>query len=245
MFDALINQRIDTRGFIFDVAFHDIEELNRGVLKAHSEPLISKISYSVLPSIIDRFVLLDSGSALGRGNGQLLVRRVGESGPIRRVAIPGELTTANAMLGRFFPEIQDRTPMHFSEIARAVERGDYDAGVLIHEGRFTYCEHHLQLVADLGALWEQQTALPLPLGAIVAHRYLTQSVIEEFDSLLHDSIAYAFAHPEASRAFVKAHARELDDHVINQHIALFVNAYSLSLGDEGRKAVQKLTGIVL
>ena len=242
MFDALLNGRISTEGLAFDVAFHDIEELNEGVASPDG-PDISKISYAVLPAVVDRYALLDSGSALGRGNGQLLVRRRGDRSPIRRVAIPGELTTANAMLKRFFPEIVDRTPMLFSEIAPAVARGAFDAGVLIHEGRFTYERHGLELVADLGALWERQTGLPLPLGAIVAHRSLPAEVRRTFDRLLHDSIAYAFAHPAASRAFVKEHARELDDAVIDRHIALFVNRYSLSLGEEGRRAVCELTGL--
>ena len=137
MFEALLNGRIPTQGFAFEVGFQDIEELNEGV-SSPDGPDISKISYAVLPAVVDRYALLDSGSALGRGNGQLLVRRRGDRSPIRRVAIPGELTTANAMLLRFFPSIVDRTPVLFSEIAAAVERGAFDAGVLIHEGRFTY-----------------------------------------------------------------------------------------------------------
>ena len=150
MFEALLNGRIPTQGLAFEVGFQDIEELNEGV-SSPDGPDISKISYAVLPAVVDRYALLDSGSALGRGNGQLLVRRRGDRSPIRRVAIPGELTTANAMLLRFFPSIVDRTPVLFSEIAAAVERGAFDAGVLIHEGRFTYERHNLELVADLGA----------------------------------------------------------------------------------------------
>lgn len=242
MFDALLNGRVDTCGLSFEADFGDIEELNRGVL-APGGPDISKISYAVLPAVADRYALLDSGSAIGRGNGQLLVRRRGDRGPIRRVAVPGELTTADAMLRRFFPEIVDRTPVLFSEIAAAVERGDFDAGVLIHEGRFTYRRHELELVADLGALWERQTGLPLPLGAIVASRALPDEVRRTFDAVLRSSVEHAFAHPESSRAFVREHARELDDEVIDRHIALFVNRYSLSLGEEGRRAVRELTGL--
>ncbi|WP_417012854.1 1,4-dihydroxy-6-naphthoate synthase [Alistipes sp.] len=242
MFDALLNGRIPTQGLAFEVGFQDIEELNAGVA-APDGPDISKISYAVLPAIADRYTLLDSGSALGRGNGQLLVRRRGDRSPIQRVAIPGELTTANAMLRRFFPAIVDRTPMLFSEIAAAVAGGAFDAGVLIHEGRFTYERHGLELVADLGALWERQTGLPLPLGAIVARRDLPEEVRRTFDRVLHESIAYAFAHPAVSRPFVREHARELDDEVIDRHIALFVNRHSLSLGEEGRRAVRELTGL--
>ena len=229
MCEALLNGRIPTQGLAFEVGFQDIEELNEGV-SSPDGPDISKISYAVLP-------------AVGRGNGQLLVRRRGDRSPIRRVAIPGELTTANAMLLRFFPSIVDRTPVLFSEIAAAVERGAFDAGVLIHEGRFTYERHNLELVADLGALWERQTGLPLPLGGIVASRELLAEVRRTFDRVLHDSIAYALEHPTVSRPFVREHARELDDEVIDRHIALFVNRYSLALGEEGRRAVRELTGL--
>ena len=156
-------------------------------------------------------VIFLAGFLIGRFGGR-------SRSPIRRVAIPGELTTANAMLLRFFPSIVDRTPVLFSEIAAAVERGAFDAGVLIHEGRFTYERHNLELVADLGALWEQQTGLPLPLGGIVASRELPAEVRRTFDRVLHDSIAYALEHPTVSRPFVREHARELDDEVIDRRL---------------------------
>ena len=170
MFDALVNGRIDTGSLRFEVEYHDIEELNRGAGLGRAD--ISKISCAVLPAIAEHYVLLDSGAALGRGNGPLLVRRAGDTRPIRRVAVPGLHTTANALMGKLFPEIEERTPLLFSRIAAAVERGDFDAGVLIHEGRFVYRERELELVADLGQLWEQRTALPLPLGGIAARRSL-------------------------------------------------------------------------
>ena len=131
-----------------------------------------------------------------------------------------------------------------TQIAAAVERGDFDAGVLIHEGRFVYRQRQLELVADLGQLWEQRTALPLPLGGIAARRSLPDEVRHEAERLLRTSIEYAFTHPEASRTYIKQHAQELDDKVIDAHIALFVNGYSLSLGDEGRRAVEALTGVI-
>lgn len=240
-FDAVVNRRIDTRGMEFEVGYADIEELNRGVLEGG--PDISKISTSLLPAITDRYELLDSGSALGRGNGQLLVRRKGDTSPIRRVAIPGIYTTANAMLTHFFPEITDKTPMLFSQIAEAVERGDYDAGVLIHEGRFVYDRRNLELVADLGALWERETAMPLPLGAIVIRRSLPEEVKRGFERLLAESVRFAFAHPTLAREYVRSHAQEMEESVIDRHIALFVNDFTVSLGDEGRRAVEKLTGI--
>jgi 1,4-dihydroxy-6-naphthoate synthase len=135
--------------------------------------------------------------------------------------------------------------MLFSEIATAVEFGRFDAGVLIHEGRFVYQRRNLELVADLGLEWERRMQLPLPLGSIVAARDLGDDVVRRFDALLRRSIEYAFAYPEASREFIKAHAQELDDEVIDKHIALFVNDFSLSLGEEGRRAVEQLTGIQL
>lgn len=239
-FDALINGRI-AHDFDLAVEYHDIEVLNKGVLRG--EPDISKISYSVYPQIADRYVLLDSGSALGRGNGQLLVRRAGEHSPIRRVASPGLNTTANALLVRYFPNVEEVEPMLFSEIAEAVERGEVDAGVLIHEGRFVYERRQLELVADLGQLWEQETGMPLPLGAIVAKRELGSGQIAAFEQLLAESVRYAMAHPAASREFVKEHAQELEDEVIDKHIALFVNNFTISLGDEGRRAVERLTSV--
>lgn len=239
-FDALINGRI-AHDFDLAVEYHDIEVLNKGVLRG--EPDISKISYSVYPQIADRYVLLDSGSALGRGNGQLLVRRAGEHSPIRRVASPGLNTTANALLVRYFPNVEAVKPMLFSEIAEAVERGEVDAGVLIHEGRFVYERRQLELVADLGQLWEQETGMPLPLGAIVAKRELGSGQIAAFEQLLAESVRYAMAHPAASREFVKEHAQELEDEVIDKHIALFVNDFTISLGDEGRRAVERLTSV--
>ena len=238
-FDGIINRRLD-HDFDLAVEYKDIEELNEGVLKGI--PDISKISYSVYPKIADEYLLLDSGSALGRGNGQLLVRRKGEKGKIRTVATPGLNTTANALLMRYFPDVEV-VPMLFSTIAEAVERGKTDAGVLIHEGRFVYQRRNLELVADLGKLWEAETALPLPLGAIVIRRSIADTICKQFEKLLADSVCYAFDHPMASREFVKQHAQELEDSVIDSHINLFVNQYTISLGNEGREAVKRLLEI--
>ena len=241
MFDAMIHRRIDCEGLEFDVEYHDIEELNDGVLRGVAD--VSKISCAVLPQIGSEYRLLDAGVALGRGNGPLLVRRKGEQTPLRRIAVPGLHTTANRLIERLFPEIEERVPMLFSEIAEAVERGDFDGGVLIHEGRFVYQRRCLELVADLGLEWERVTQLPLPLGGIVAKKTLPSEVIERVERVLRRSIEYAFAHPLVSREYVKEHAQELEDSVIDSHISLFVNDYSLSLGDEGREAVERLTGL--
>lgn len=241
MFDGIVNGRVDCEGLTFEVEFHDIEELNAGVQQAL--PDVSKISCAVLPAITEHYRLLDSGAALGRGNGPLLVRRKGEQTPLKHILVPGEHTTANALIGRLFPEIEVRTPMLFSEIAAAVERGEADGGVLIHEGRFVYERRQLELVADLGLEWEARTQLPLPLGGIVVRRNLPEDVQQRVERVLRRSIEYAFANPMASREFVKQHAQELEDDVIDKHISLFVNDFSLSLGAEGRRAMEALTGI--
>ena len=239
MFDAMVNGRIDCEGLSFEVKFLDIEQLNAAALS--SEAAVSKISCALLPAITSNYALLNAGAALGRGNGPLLVRRKGESAPIRHIAVPGLHTTANALTERLFPEIERRTPLLFSEIAAAVEKGDYDAGVLIHEGRFVYERRNLELVADLGLEWEARTSLPLPLGGIVIRRDVPQDVREKVERVLRRSIEYAFANPMISREWVKQHAQEMEDDVIDKHIALFVNDFSLSLGDEGRAAMQRLT----
>lgn len=241
MFDALLNGRIDCGDLEFLPEYYDIEELNRRV--ARGEPDVSKISYALLPELLDRYVLSDSGSALGRGNGPVFVARRGvRPESVRRVAVPGLHTTANALLGRLFPAVAERVPMLFSRIAPAVAAGEFDAGVLIHEGRFVYREAGLELIADLGEEWERRMGLPLPLGAIVIRRTLPEEVRSRVERLLRQSIEYAFAHRDASRTFIKAHAQELDDRVIDNHIDFFVNRYSLALGEEGRAAVRALTG---
>lgn len=239
MFDAIVNKRIDLEGYTFDVEYHDIEQLNERVLSGEAE--VSKCSTALLRAVGERYRLLDSGSALGRGNGPLLVRRKGETTPIRRIAVPGLYTTANALIGRLFPDIEERVPMLFSKIAEAVEGGEFDAGVLIHEGRFVYERRNLELVADLGLEWERQMELPLPLGSIVIDRSLGEEVARDVERLIRRSIEYAFSNPALSRDFIKSHAQELEDDVIDKHISLFVNDFSLTLGDEGRRAVEELT----
>lgn len=240
MFHALVHGLVDCEGLEFDVEYHDIEELNRAAMAA--EPDVSKISCAVLPALKRDYVMLDSGAALGRGNGPLLVKRKGFQGELKRVAVPGKYTTANALVSGLFPLIDELSPVLFSEIAEAVERGEFDGGVLIHEGRFVYERRNLELVADLGVEWERMTDLPLPLGGIVVRRELGDDVRGRVERTLRRSIEYAFANPMASREYVKAHARELEDDVIDKHIALFVNEFSLSLGAQGRHAIAYLTG---
>ncbi|MFI3323740.1 MAG: 1,4-dihydroxy-6-naphthoate synthase [Rikenellaceae bacterium] len=241
MFDALINGRIDCEGLRFEVEYHDIEQLNEGALNGSAD--ISKISCAILPRIAHHYSLLSSGAALGRGNGPLLVRRSGENIPLKRVAVPGLNTTATALMARLYPDVEELCPMLFSQIAESVERGDFDAGLLIHEGRFVYKERSLELVADLGELWEERMQLPLPLGGIVIRRSLGEQLQAKVERVLRRSIEYAFAHPAHSRPFVRSHAQELNDEVIDNHIALFVNDFSLDLATEGRTAIERLTQI--
>ncbi len=243
MFDALLHGQIDTQGLAFEVHLADIEELNELALKGI--PDVTKCSYAIVPRIAAEYQILSSGSALGRGNGPLLVARK----PLDRselchvtAAIPGELTTANLLLKNLFPEVAKKREMLFSEIIPAVAAGVVDAGVLIHEGRFVYAEKGLSLVADLGLEWEARYGLPLPLGAIAVRRSLPNALKMSIERLVSESVKYALAHPDASRDFVKRHAQELDDRVIRSHIDLFVNDFSVDLGEEGRAAVTRLIG---
>jgi 1,4-dihydroxy-6-naphthoate synthase len=244
MFDALLHRRIDTEGLSFDLQLMDIEELNRAARR--DEAQITKASYSILPLIREQYAVLNSGSALGRGNGPLLVsrRRICPDELTRevRIAIPGRHTTANLLLDRLFPALEQKCTYLFSDIAEAVMDGEADAGVLIHEGRFTYREKGLQLVADLGAEWERRCNLPLPLGMIAVSRELPGEIQAAVDRVLRRSVAHALAHPQDSYPFVRAHARELSDDVLWSHIQLFVNDFSLDLGDEGRWAIHELLG---
>lgn len=243
MFDAMVNGRIDTEGLEFDLTFADIEELNREA--ANSTPHVSKISCAVLPLIADKYRVLNSGSALGRGNGPLLVsrREVVTTDSSLRVAVPGEHTTANLLLRKLFPALTDRTPVLFSEIADRVAADEFDAGVLIHEGRFTFADKGLRLVADLGKEWERVSGMPLPLGSIAISRDLPEELQRKVSRVLGRSVEYAMANPSASAEFVRSHAQEISDEVTRSHIELFVNQYSIDLGTEGRAAICSLTGL--
>ena len=213
MFDALVNGRIDCGELTFEVAYYDIEELNRRAEAGEAD--VSKISYALLPEIQSRYTLLDSGSALGRGNGPVFVARQGTPpDSIRRVAVPGLHTTANALMSRLYPSITQKEPVLFSEIAPAVARGEYNAGVLIHEGRFVYRKLGLELIADLGELWESRTGLPLPAGS---HRRPTDTAGRASLRKSNDCRARAsnmLSHTGRNPApNIKEHARELDDRV--------------------------------
>lgn len=201
---------------------------------------ITKVSYHAFGYLTKKYQLLNSGSALGSGVGPLLVinkENFGGVNNLRSVAIPGQYTTANYLLGLAYPELKDKREMLFSNIEGAVLSGEVDAGLLIHENRFTYHERGLAKIADLGDFWESRTGLPIPLGGIVVRRNLPPATKQTIDRLLAASVAYAFEHPGASADYVRRHAQEMDPKVMRRHIELYVNDYTRDLGEVGRRAV--------
>jgi 1,4-dihydroxy-6-naphthoate synthase len=243
MFDAIVHRRIDLEGLSFDVVMEDVEALNKAAFAGTVD--VSKLSYHAYAYCADAFALLDAGSALGRGCGPLLIshraisRDEVAAGGVR-IAIPGRYTTANLLLGLAFPAATQRVELVFSAIEGAVLAGAVDAGVIIHENRFTYEARGLRKVIDLGDYWESETGAPIPLGAIAVRRSLPSDVQQAMNRVMRASVEYAFAHPDASRHFVRAHAQEMADEVMAQHIALYVNDYSVNLGAEGRRAIEGL-----
>jgi 1,4-dihydroxy-6-naphthoate synthase len=242
IFDALVNHKIDTKDFEFDVKLEDVQTLNEWAI--HQTIDITKISYGVLPLVLDKYVLLESGGALGKGVGPLLIARSEmdlDALSDKRIAIPGANTTAHMLFSLAFPSVHNKVFRVFNEIEDAVLNKEVDAGVIIHENRFTYKEKGLHKLMDLGDYWETQTQLPIPLGGIVAKKSLDVSVIAEIDKLIQQSVEYAFKHNyEQLSDYVKLHAQEMSEHVMRQHIDLYVNDFSIALGNDGRKAVQKL-----
>ena len=243
MFDAIVHGRIDLEGLQFDIVMEDVEALNRRAFARSID--VTKLSYHAFAHCVDAYALLDAGSALGRGCGPLLIsaRPVSKEEVAEgelRIAIPGRYTTANFLLSLAFPNAQQKTELIFSEIEDAVLDGRVDAGLIIHENRFTYADKGLKKILDLGEFWETTTGAAIPLGGIVIDRRLPPDVQQRVDRVMRRSVEFAFAHPAASRPFVRAHAQEMSEDVMRQHIALYVNDYSVSLGDEGRRAVKLL-----
>ena len=243
MFDAIVHRRIDLEGFDFTPMMEDVESLNRRAFAGDVD--VTKLSYHALAYCVADYALLDAGSALGRGCGPLLIsaRAMSTADVVKpgvRVAIPGKYTTANLLLSLAFPEVRDKTELVFSDIESALVEGSFDAGVIIHENRFTYEVRGLQKIVDLGEFWERTTGAPIPLGGIAIRRALPIEIQQAVNRLMRRSVEYAFAHPEASRAFVRAHAQEMSEDVMRQHIALYVNQYSVDLGPDGRRAVEVL-----
>jgi 1,4-dihydroxy-6-naphthoate synthase len=253
MFDAVVNERIDLEGLEFSIRMADVEALNRSAFAGEAD--VTKLSYHAYAHCTRDYVLLDAGSALGRNCGPLLIskreiaREEVAAGALR-IAIPGKYTTANFLLGLAFPQAQDKTALVFSAIEAALLDGRFDAGLIIHENRFTYQAKGLKKIVDLGEYWESETGAPIPLGGIVIKRSLPDEIKDRVNRVLRRSVEYAFAHRSASLDYVRAHAQEMDEDVMYRHIDLYVNQYSVDLGLEGRRAVELLfekaeqTGII-
>ena len=241
IFDAMVHGKIDTEGLEFEVVLADVEELNRKAAKAELD--ITKLSYHAFAYLTDKYMLLRSGSALGNNCGPLLVSKKNfrlEELKDLSIAIPGKYTTANFLLNFAFPNLHNKTEVLFSDIEKKVLSEEFDLGVIIHENRFTYAERGLVKIMDLGEFWEQQTALPIPLGGIVCKRDVDLEIIKKINRILRRSIVFAFENPDESDDYVCQHAQEMDPSVMKKHIELYVNQYSIDLGEKGEKAIQKM-----
>ncbi|MXV14956.1 menaquinone biosynthesis family protein [Hufsiella ginkgonis] len=241
IFDALIHHKIDTEGLDFEVYFDDVETLNQKAFRGELD--ITKLSFHAFAYVAGRYVLLDSGSALGFGVGPLLISANGDRPSAissLTVGIPGKYTTANFLLSLAYPELQNKKEMIFSDIENALLRGEIDLGLIIHENRFTYQQKGLKKIVDLGKFWEDETGCAIPLGGIVVKRGLPEEVKHKVNRVLRRSVEFAFANPKSGIGFIRAHAQEMEEAVMYQHIELYVNQYSLDLGAEGRNAVNLL-----
>ena len=241
IFHALTHGLVPIAGCSVRERLEDVETLNRLALAGVLD--LTKVSYHALGHLRSRYALLRSGGALGRGCGPLVIAVNPTTMPAlrgKRIAIPGTLTTANLLLQLYGEGYNEVLPIPFDRIMSVLQAGEAEAGVIIHEARFTYQARGFHAVLDLGAWWENETGLPIPLGGILARRNLDQATIRTIDAAIRASLDHARHHPAAARAYIRAHAQELDDAVIDAHIALYVNDFSLDLGDEGIRAVETL-----
>lgn len=241
VFDAMLRGAVQPRLDV-DLVMEDVEALNQRAREASLD--VTKISFHAWFHVLDEYVLLSSGSALGRGCGPLLVTKDPELTladlPRMKVAIPGEWTTANLLLKLMGPQPAAVTPLVFDEVLPAIEAGEVDAGLVIHELRFTYAERGFHLLRDLGAWWEQATGCAIPLGAIIARRNLGAETHRRLAAAIRASAEAAAADPEAARPFMAAHAQDMDPEVMAAHVGLYVNDFTRDLGDEGEAAVREL-----
>ncbi|MBD5653576.1 MAG: 1,4-dihydroxy-6-naphthoate synthase [Candidatus Eremiobacteraeota bacterium] len=230
-----------------DVVLDDVEALNQAALAGRFE--LTKVSYGAIPYLVDRYKILRAGGALGRGCGPLVLAKPDARGnvpaladfkPHARIAIPGKMTTAFLLLRLALQRPIDAIPMRFDTIVDAVARGEVDAGLIIHESRFTYQRSGLKSVADLGEWWERETGHPLPLGAILVRRDLGDTRAREIDATIRTSLAYAREHDAAVAPYIREHAFEMDEAVMRAHIGLYVNSYSDDIGEDGIAAVRAL-----
>src|SRR5471030_566140 len=247
IFDALIHHKIDTEGLEFDVFYDDVETLNQKAFRGELD--ITKLSYHAFAYIVDKYALLDAGSALGFGVGPMLIckgdpkvleSRIKSQESSVRIGIPGKYTTANFLLGLAFPQATNKVELVFSDIENAVLDGRIDVELIIHENRFTYQDKGLKKIIDLGDYWEKQTGLAIPLGGIVANRNLPLDIKHKINRVGRRSVEFAFANPKSGLEFIRQHAQEMSEEVMYKHIELYVNKYSVDLGEEGRKAINLL-----
>ena len=247
IFDALIHHKIDTEGLEFEVFYDDVETLNQKAFRGELD--ITKLSYHAFAYVADQYVLLDAGSALGFGVGPMLICKndpedlhlqLTTHNSQLKIGIPGKYTTANFLLGLAFPEATNKVELVFSEIEDALLNDKIDVGLIIHENRFTYQNKGLKKIIDLGDYWEKQTGCAIPLGGIVANRKLPLDVQHKINRVLKKSVEFAFANPKSGLDFIRSHAQEMSEEVMYKHIELYVNKYSLDLGEEGRRAIKLL-----
>jgi 1,4-dihydroxy-6-naphthoate synthase len=241
-----VHGRIDTEGLEFDYYLADVEELNRRALAADTD--ITKISYHVYPYVANDFLILDAGSALGFANGPLLIsKKLRTTNYLSKasIAIPGKYTTANLLLSIAFPEAENKKEYLFSEIEEALINDEVDAGLIIHESRFTYLKKNLHKLADMGEYWDQLTGLPIPLGAIVINRKTPEDIALKVNRIVRKSLEYAYKDSFSCYDFVSSNAKEMDSSVMNNHIKLYVNEFTLNLGKKGREAVNEFFRIAV
>ena len=242
IFDALVNHKIDTKGYTFKVHLQDVQTLNEWAI-AGKLPF-SKISYGVWPLVKNTYRLLNSGGALGKGVGPLLIYKEDANKPdaaLMRVAIPGINTTAHLLFSLAFPKVTNKAFLVFNEIEEAVLSGAVEAGVIIHENRFTYAAKGLNKWMDLGTYFEETFNAPIPLGGIIARNDINPNDIAMLDALIKESVQYAFANSfEILPDYIKMHSQEISEEVMRQHINLYVNDFSIDMGDTGRKAIAQL-----
>lgn len=241
IFDAMVHGRIDTEGLKFDYFLADIEELNKRAFAGDVD--ITKISFYAYAYVAQNYLILDSGSALGHKNGPLLIskRKLEISELINaRIAIPGKFTTANLLFSIFWPEAKNKTEFLFSDIEEALLKEEVDAGLIIHENRFTYYKRGLNKIADMGERWEKLTGLPIPLGTIVINRRIPSEIALKVNRIINRSLEYAYNDSLASYDFILSNAQEMESTVMNKHIKLFVNKFTSNLGRDGKKAIREL-----
>jgi len=242
IFYPLVHRKIETGDLVFRERLGDVEELNRMAMRGELD--VTKVSCHAVGHLLEDYCLLRTGGAIGRGCGPLVVAREGtrmEELKCRRIAVPGRLTTAFLMLCLYDPEFEGHSiPMPFYRIMESVKTGETDAGLIIHEGRFTYPLYGLTEVMDLGRWWEEDTGLPIPLGGIVAKRSLGKERLQAIERLIAEGISHCKAHPDEPMEYIKMHAQEMSDKVVRQHIDLYVNEFSTDIGEEGQRAVETL-----